>query len=274
MPIPESKSLFIPVLTFLYEGSASTLKEIREYCINVFQISEAEVNLRLANKRRAFAHRVECAVRTLRKKNLIERPDWDKYVITHLGQEYLRANSEENPAALFLNIQEIEDAISELKSKLVDELLAKVKNMNPYRFERLGVDLLLKMGYGSYEDNKDAVTRRSGDGGIDAIVKTDKFGFDAIYIQTKKWRDSVGDREVKQFASSISVKGASKGLFITTGQFAQTAKDFAAKQMNPKIILIDGRQLAELMIEYNLGIKTVKTYSIKQIDSVYFDVEK
>ena len=273
MPIPEIKEFFRPVLLLLSDGNMRSLRDIREHCINFLHISEEDINLRLSNGRSQLSKRIECAVRELRRKNLVERPRFDTYVITQLGHDSIQENLEENTFTLLPNINEIEDAISELKSKLIDELIAKIKNMNPYRFERLGVDLLLKMGYGSYENNKDAVTRRSGDGGIDAIVKIDKFGFDLIYIQAKKWRDTVGDREIKQFASSISVKGASKGLFITTGQFAQTAKDFAAKQMNPKIILIDGKKLAELMIEYNLGVSAVKTYSIKKIDSDYFDSE-
>ncbi|MBR0233023.1 MAG: restriction endonuclease, partial [Synergistaceae bacterium] len=169
----------------------------------------------------------------------------------------------------------IENAISELKSVLIDKLLTEINNMNPYDFERLVVDLLLKMGYGSPEQNQDAVTKKSGDEGLDGIVKADRFGFDAVYTQAKKWKEDsfVGRPEIQKFLGAVAGQGATKGLYITTGQFTKEAKDFAARQLNHKIILIDGKQLAELMIEYDLGVTTVKTYPIKRIDSDYFDAD-
>lgn len=167
----------------------------------------------------------------------------------------------------------MESALSELNSDLADELTAEIMKISPYEFERLVAKLLIAMGYGTMEGNPDAVTKKSGDEGIDGVVSADKFGFDSIYIQAKQWQpDSVvGRPEVQKFLGALAGQGASKGIFITTAKYSREAAEFAAKQLHSKIVLVDGKQLAKLMIEYDLGVSSVATYKIKRIDSDFFD---
>ena len=167
----------------------------------------------------------------------------------------------------------IDSAVKQLKASLADDLLDEVLKISPYSFEKLVVELLFKMGYGKPKDNPDAVTQKSGDEGIDGIVSADKFGFDAIYIQAKQWKKdtTIGRPEIQKFLGALAGQGATKGIFITTAQFSKEAIAFANKQLHSKIILVNGNELAELMIEYNLGVSTQKTYEVKRIDTDYFN---
>lgn len=167
----------------------------------------------------------------------------------------------------------LDTAVKKLNASLADDLLDEIMKINPYSFEKLVVDLLFKMGYGKPKDNPDAVTQKSGDEGIDGIVSADKFGFDSIYIQAKQWKtDSTVSRpEIQKFLGALAGQGATKGIFITTAQFSKEAKAFANKQLHSKIILVDGQELAELMIEYNLGVSTNRVYEVKRIDTDYFN---
>ena len=299
MAVPKFYEFFAPILTLLSDNNAHTTKEIYEYCADSFQLTRADRNFPMPSGGNMLMTRVSWAKSYLKKAELIESPKRAEFIITQSGKnvlkegkpitlKYVRSllkhdkDSAKPDAESQVSVQEsespqelIERAMSELKSVLIDELLTEIRNMNPYDFEKLVVDLLLKMGYGSPEQNQDAVTKKSGDEGIDGIVKADRFGFDAVYTQAKKWKEdsSVGRPEIQKFLGAVAGQGATKGLYITTGQFSKEAKDFAAKQLNHKIILIDGKQLAELMIEYDLGVTTVKTYPIKRIDSDYFDAD-
>jgi restriction system protein len=146
--------------------------------------------------------------------------------------------------------------------------------ISPYDFEKLVVKLLIAMGYGKMEENKDAVTPKSGDGGIDGIVSADKFGFDSIYIQAKQWKnDSLVNRpEIQKFIGALATtQGATKGIFITTSDFTKGAVEIISKHTQNKIVLVNGKQLAKLMIEYDLGVSTVATYKVKRIDSDFFN---
>lgn len=142
----------------------------------------------------------------------------------------------------------------------------------PYDFERLIVQLLIKMGYGSLQLNKNAVTKKSGDEGIDGIVTADKFGFDSIYTQAKRWKTDavIGSPEIQKFLGALAGQGATKGLFITTAKFAKSAYEYAQKQLHSKIVLVDGMRLMQLMIEYNLGVSTVASYEVKRVDYDFF----
>lgn len=161
----------------------------------------------------------------------------------------------------------------EWNKSLANELLTEIVEMNPYRFETLVVELLVKMGYGrlQYESH---VTRKSGDEGIDGIVTADKLGFDSIYIQAKRFKENpVGRPDVQKFVGALAGQGAQKGIFITTATFTKEAIAFVERNLNYKIVLIDGNRLAELMIEYELGVSTQYTYQMKKIDSDYFSEE-
>ena len=155
------------------------------------------------------------------------------------------------------------------------DVMSELLKMSPYDFENLIVRLLIKMGYGTLKQNEMAVTPKSGDEGIDGIVSADKFGFDSIYIQAKKWRSdsTVGRPEIQKFLGALAGQGATKGIFITTAHFSKEAIAFAGKQLHQKIVLVDGIQLTELMIEYNLGVSVVETYVVKRVDYDFFNDE-
>ena len=151
------------------------------------------------------------------------------------------------------------------------DVLERVKQTTPQQFERLVVDVLLAMGYG-FDESSGHVTRFSGDGGIDGLVHEDKLGLSTIYIQAKRYTEtSVGRPEVQQFLGALTGAGATKGVFITSAGFSREARDFATRLQNQKVALIDGAQLARLMVEHGVGVATAKTLALQHVDSDYFD---
>lgn len=156
---------------------------------------------------------------------------------------------------------------------LADELLSEILNQSSDFFEKLVVDLLVAMGYGGSKIENSQVLRKTGDEGIDGIIKEDKLGFDKIYIQAKRWdiRNTVGRPEIQKFVGALTGQGATKGAFITTASFSKEARDFVIKANSFKIVLIDGRDLARLMIEHNLGVAIENAYYIKRVDTDYFN---
>jgi restriction system protein len=163
-------------------------------------------------------------------------------------------------------------AYSNLNQTLATDLLATLRKMDHFKFEQLVVDLLLAMGYGGSREEAAQVTKKSGDEGIDGIIKEDRLGLDVIYLQAKRYQeDSAISREkLQSFVGALSGKHASKGVFITTSRFAETAITYAAG-VPQKVILIDGERLAELMIEHDVGVTTRQILKIKQIDTDYFE---
>jgi len=144
--------------------------------------------------------------------------------------------------------------------------------MDPFLFERLVIDLLVKMGYGGSREEAARVTKASGDEGIDGIINEDRLGLDVIYVQAKRWQDTVGRREIQSFVGALAGKKAQKGIFITTSGFKKSASEYA-KDVHQKVILVDGERLADLMIEHNIAISTSQSYHLKKIDSDYFAQE-
>ena len=299
MAVPKYNEFFPSFLTFLSDGQEHSLKDIRAYCADSFNLSEEDRAATIPSGKNMVIDRVGWARTHLKKAGLIESPQKATFVITPLGKEVLQKGTEcltldyvhklqvKNGQAMPETnadettqitdtqspLEAIDIALAQLKSELADELLSEVLKMDEYDFEKLVVDLLVKMGYGKPEQNSDAVTKKSGDEGIDGIVKADRLGFDAVYTQAKKWKEDshIGRPEVQKFLGAMVGQGAMKGLFITTGQFTSGAVDFVKKQLNHKIVLVDGNQLAELMIEYGLGVATVDTLKIQRIDTDYFN---
>jgi restriction system protein len=150
------------------------------------------------------------------------------------------------------------------------ELGSKLATVDPFRFERIVLDLLVAMGYGGSRDEAAAVTRKIGDEGIDGVINEDRLGLDVVYVQAKRWKSNVGRPEIQNFVGALAGRKAGKGIFITTSNFHENARDYAAG-LHQKIVLIDGRRLAELMIEHGIGVAEEHAYSIKKIDSDYFD---
>jgi restriction system protein len=167
--------------------------------------------------------------------------------------------------------EQLDAAFNSIMGDVAEELLTKIKKSSPAFFEKLVVDVLLAMGYGGFDESNGQVTQFSGDGGIDGIIKEDKLGLDTIYIQAKRWENTVPVSAVRDFAGSLLSKKARKGVFITTSSFPQSAYDYV-KSIDPTIILIDGNQLTRLMIDYNVAVSKSNVYEIKRIDNDYFDL--
>ena len=163
-------------------------------------------------------------------------------------------------------------AYQRLRSNLEAELLEQVKGSTPAFFERLVIDLLVSMGYGGSRRDAGRAIGKSGDGGIDGIIKEDKLGLDVIYIQAKRWEGTVGRPEIQKFAGALQGQRANKGVFITTSNFSREAEEYA-NIITSKIILINGEQLATLMVDHNVGVSPISAFEIKRIDSDYFEGE-
>jgi len=163
-------------------------------------------------------------------------------------------------------------AYENIQNTLAQELLSKVKISSPKFFENLVVQLLLKMGYGGSRKEAGETIGQTGDGGIDGIIKEDKLGLDVIYIQAKRWENVVGSKEVRNFVGSLVGQKANKGVFITASGFTKDALDYV-KTIGHKVILIDGEKLAQLMIDYDVGVSETYSYKIKKIDLDYFEEE-
>lgn len=303
MAVPKYDEFMPSIIRCLGDGKTHSLKELVEYCAAEFKLSETDRAETIASGQNRFFNRVSWAKSYLKKAGLIDSPQRAHFCLSdkgkeayqkgpeHVTLEYLsqfdafqkfkgklsHKEMENSDADQSIDKAEspqerLESALTELNSDLADELMAEIMKISPYEFERLVVKLLIKMGYGSMSDNVDAVTVKSGDEGIDGIVSADKFGFDSIYIQAKQWKpDNIVGRPVIQgFLGALAGQGASKGIFITTSQFSKGAIDFAAKQLHSKIVLVNGAQLAKLMIDYDLGVSTVATYKVKRVDSDFF----
>lgn len=161
-------------------------------------------------------------------------------------------------------------AFAALNSALADELIEQIHILSPKFFEQLVVDLMLAMGYGGSQKDAGQATQYSNDGGVDGIIKEDKLGLDSIYLQAKRYRDNtVGRPDIQAFAGALDMHRARKGVFITTSNFSKDARDFVTR-IEKRIVLIDGHELAALMIEHNVGVSTRELYAVKAIDSDYF----
>ncbi len=164
----------------------------------------------------------------------------------------------------------IDEAYQVLHAALKKELLDLVKKMDPFQFEQLVLDLLLAMGYGGSREEAAQVTKASGDEGIDGVINEDRLGLDVIYLQAKRWQQTVGRKEIQSFVGALAGQQAHKGVFITTSDFADTATVYA-KKVSQKVILIDGDRLADLMIQYGIGVSKSHSYDVKHVDGDYFE---
>jgi restriction system protein len=180
-------------------------------------------------------------------------------------------DNDEAPAAIESTPQEqMESAAEQLRGSLVAELLERLRSCEPGFFERLVVQLLLKMGYGGPQANAGQVVGRAGDGGIDGVIAEDRLGLDSIYVQAKRWEAQVGAGQVRDFLGAMVSVGANKGVFITTSKFAEPARRAASASPQHRIVLIDGDRLAQFMIDHDLGVAPVATFVIKRVDSDFF----
>jgi len=300
MAIPDYQTIMLPLLKFVSTAEERSLRESINFLLDEFELSEEErKELLPSGKQRIFDNRVAWAVTYIRKACLIETIKRGHFYITDRGRTVLKQNPERidnkflsqfpefvefrkpkkklptdppivDPIPDDKNPEEIlESAYQELQDSLADELLNTIKTCSPEFFERLVVDVLIKMGYGGSRKEAGQAMGKSGDGGIDGIIKEDKLGLDIIYIQAKRWEGVVGRPEIQKFAGALQGQRARKGIFITTSNFTKDALNYV-ENIETKIILIDGQRLAELMIAYNVGANTTAIYEVKKIDSDYF----
>jgi len=298
--IPSYEEIMLPLLKFLSDEHEHSLSEAQDKLAEHFNLSESELRERLpSGTQPVFRNRLGWARTYMKKAGLVESTKRAHFKITERGKKLLGENPKSIDAK-FLNryeefqefksstnskinnektIEEIDEKTPEeileiahqnLKSSLIHELLGIIKSGSPAFFENLIVDLVLAMGYGGSKSDAGRAMGKSGDGGIDGIIKEDKLGLDIIYLQAKKWEGTVPIKEIRDFTGALASKRAKKGIFITTSNFPNSAYEFV-KNLEYKIILIDGELLAEYMIEHNVGVSTTQTYFVKNIDSDYFE---
>lgn len=201
-------------------------------------------------------------------KVLKQFPEFLQFQNVKLGET---AEEETHPAGNELDPQEsIEALYQSIHKQLADELIARIKTCSPEFFEKLVVELLVKMGFGGSRRDAGKAIGKAGDGGIDGVIKEDKLGLDTVFIQAKRWEGNVGSKEIQSFVGALHGRKARKGVFITTSGFSKPALEYV-RDIQEKVILIDGNELADFLIEHRLGVSTVATYEIRKMDSDYFD---
>ncbi|MCA1567513.1 MAG: restriction endonuclease [Acidobacteria bacterium] len=303
MAIPDYQSIMLPLLQLAASNPEKefALREAASLLASKFNLTDEELQELLpSGKQATFVNRVGWASTYLKKAGLIESvrrgyfklaergmnvlaqnpsainvqylkqfPEFIEFHAARSGQE--NGTRDDNDAADSLTPEEsLEIEYQKIRENLASQLLDRIKQASPSFFERLVVELLVKMGYGGSRSDAGRAVGRSGDGGIDGIIKEDRLGLDVIYIQAKRWdENTVGRPDVQQFAGALQGQRANKGIFLTTSKFTNEAQEYVSR-IGSKIVLINGEQLAQLMIDHNVGVSVSTSYEIKRIDSDYF----
>ena len=292
MAVPKFYEFMLPILELFSDDKIHSLEECIQISIEKFGLSSEDLNEMVkGGKQTKVANRINWSITYLKKALLIETIDKRKFKITQRGKELLSTNPKIINSKLlkqydefikFITPKENKDIFNEekeeltpeeevanicktLNTELASEILDTILKISPYAFERLVIDLLEAMGYGIGK-----VTKKSNDEGIDGIIDQDKLGLDKIYVQAKRWENVVGRPKLNEFVGALSVKNSSKGIFITTSDFTEGAKEYINNTKLP-IKLINGIELANYMIEYNIGVQNKYSYNIKKIDNDYFE---
>ncbi|MDQ5920412.1 MAG: restriction system protein [Pseudomonadota bacterium] len=309
MSMPKYEQIMRPLLNVLADNKEHRLAELIIGLVKYFKLTDAEkFQLLPSGKQEIFVNRVGWAKTYMQKAGLISTVSRGVYKITALGKQefksqnttittkYLRnkypqiidfidgwknkpdhLNNTPEPSTEINDsidpIETIENEFNQLNYQLANDLLDKVIANPPQFFENLIADLLIKMGYGSSREDILKNSGHSGDGGIDGVIKEDILGFDKIYVQAKRWGNTIGSKEIRDFVGALQMQNATKGLFVTTSKYAKSAIQSLSKANNTNIILIDGIKLAELMIKYNVGVTIKNVYKLKHIDEDYFIID-
>ena len=300
MAIPDYQSILLPLLQACADGKEHTKHELLPLLARQFGLVEEDLAIKLASgKQGMFDNRVGWAKTYLKQAGILENLRRGIFRITARGLHVLN----ENPASLNVKFLErfpefvvfhagkqrdesklvesilvssetpdelIAGGYKQLREALAIDLISRIKSVSPSRFEELVVELLLKMGYGGTQEDAGRVVGKSGDGGIDGIIHEDRLGLDVIYIQAKRWEADVGRPEIQKFVGALAGNKASKGVFITSSGFSTGAREYAA-HVNHRVVLIDGAMLAELMMDYDLGVSVKEVYTVKRLDTDYFE---
>jgi restriction system protein len=286
-----------PLLKYAEDAAIHKISQAYEDLASEMELSEEDKSELLpSGTQQVYKNRIGWALTYLKKAGLIMSEKRGHFQITDIGKEILSSgidrldNSYLKQFDSFNDFQNretssgaksivsaseqtpdeaIEAAVTEMNNTLASDLLERLKDNSPAFFEKAVVELILGMGYGGSRKEAGKIVGKSGDGGIDGIIKEDKLGLDVIYIQAKRWEGVVSRPEIQKFVGALQGQRARKGIFITTSRFSKEAESYA-ENIDTKVILIDGTRLADLMIEHNLGVTPVQTYTIKKLDTDYF----
>ena len=305
--IPDYQTLMLPLLKLISDGQLHNTTDAVNDLAKEFNLTDEELNEWLPSKRqKTFHNRVHWAKAHLKMAGIIENVGRGIFKITDRGnlilkespssinvryladkfsdynhsinsfrkrdddKTILKTETQTIPDSFETPEEQIEEGYHKIRKSLEQEILSKLKNVHPAFFEKIVVELLVKLGYGGSIAEAGKATRYTNDEGIDGIIKEDKLGLDVIYIQAKRWEGTVGRPELHKFVGALAGQGAKKGIFITTSAFTKEAEQYTPKN-DTKMVLIDGEKLAQYMIDYNLGVSVQNTYEIKKIDSDYFE---
>lgn len=301
MAIPDYQTCMLPLLRFMSDGAEHTLRDAEERLAQHFKLTPGErAELLPSGQQGIFKNRIGWARTYLKKAALLESPKRAVFRISERGLKTLASNPSridvkfleqfpefiefrdtskpestsastvELPLSKSTPEEAIELAHQGLRDQLAAELLSRILGCSPTFFEQLVVELLVKMGYGGSRRDAGERIGQTGDGGIDGIIKEDRLGLDTIFIQAKRWQGSVGRPEIQKFVGALQGQRAKKGVFITTSAYTAEATDYATR-IDTKVVLVDGKQLAGLMIDFDVGVAPAATFVIKRIDSDYFE---
>jgi restriction system protein len=302
--IPDYQSIMLPLLQHIADGNEYKMRSVTDELAIKFGVTEDEQKELLpSGVAPVFYNRTAWAKTYLKKAGLIDSPKQGIVKISKRGQEVLKSkptlinikylkqfsefvefqsNKKEDDNEIETNEEQstqtpeelLETSYQKIRKSLATELISKVVELSPAFFEKLVVELVVKMGYGGSIKDAGKAIGRSGDEGIDGTIKEDKLGLDIIYLQAKRYKpgNSVGRPDLQKFVGALAGQGAKKGIFITTSNFTKEAIEYTPRN-ETKIVLIDGSQLSQLMIDYNLGCTPQQIYEVKKLDSDYFDEE-
>ena len=302
MAIPDYQTIMLPLLKFISDQKEHHVREMIDYLAGEFRLTDEERRRLLPSGNDIiFDNKVKWARLYLGKAGLLESTKTGYWKVTERGlqvlsqnpsridikfleqfpeyREWRKTTSKEIKEETTGKVKVVEDQTPEealeygyqqIRQNLVQQLLEQVKNVSPKFFEKLVVELIVKMGYGGSVKDAGEVLGRTGDGGIDGVIKEDQLGLDKIYIQAKKWTDApVGTAELRNFVGALQEKKANKGIFITTSRFVKNTQEYVDK-VGGNIVLIDGERLAQLMINYGVGVSRVANYEVQRVDSDFF----
>lgn len=302
MAVSDFQSFFKPLLEVAGDGKEHSMKEARDLVAKRMNISQEDLRELLpSGTQTKFDNRVAWAKSYLVQARVLETPRRAYFRITERGHELLKkghqridvkilnqypefvefhtAKSDQEPNASQTDSLPVETpeetlqkAYQSIRSELAAEMLERIKGNSPQFFERIVVDIMVALGYGGSRSDAGKSVGQSGDEGIDGIIKEDRLGLDVIYLQAKRWDGTVGRPEIQKFVGALHGKRAKKGVFITTGRFSDDAVKYV-ESIDPKVVLIDGKTLADLMIDHDLGTNITAKYEIRRIDSDYFTEE-
>jgi restriction system protein len=302
MAVPGYQDFMLPLLQLTADGQEHAVAESADQLADQLKLTaEDRKEMLPSGTMTRLMNRVHWACTYLRKSGLLETTRRSHFRLAKRGSDALaqklkridndflsqfpefvefktkKSNGSEpdirdSAVSLETPAEIMESGYQNLRHTLAEELLERVRKCSPSFFERMVVDLLVAMGYGGSRQDAGAAVGRSGDDGVDGIIKEDKLGLDAVYIQAKRWENPVGRPVVQSFAGSLEGHRARKGVLITTSQFSAEAREYVTR-IEKKIVLIGGEQLAQFMIDHGIGVSEVATYTVKKVDADYFGDE-